>query len=183
LMKLGPVQPDRHPLSARGASVEAPVDHSWSRSALVRVSCEPDPDASVCHVGTTTLGDPQLKVMDVPGAAGRLRLLVGEILPDESPRPAMVRVRVAADRAVLDAIHRGDRDMRGEVVDERNAVVADVRPGREGTADVVVRLGLDRARDGWRYKAQSAAPGAPFSLVTERYSVAGQVVDVVIDAR
>jgi hypothetical protein len=48
---------------------------------------------------------------------------------------------------------------------------------------VVLRLGVDRAGGGWRYKSQDLEPGKPFSLVTDRYAVAGSLVDVLIDER
>jgi hypothetical protein len=49
--------------------------------------------------------------------------------------------------------------------------------------EIVLRLGLDRASTGWRYRANSMEPGSPFSLVTDRYSLSGSVVNVVVDER
>lgn len=180
LLELGAVEPDRHPIKVKSGTIETPVTGSWSRSVLMRVACDEDPDQPVCRVGTTTLGDPSLTVMDVPGAPRQMRVLVGEILPDEEPRMAMARVRVEAERAVVERIRKGDRELRGEPVDGRNAVVVEVQP-RGADAELMLRLGVDRARDGWRYRTQPMMPGAPFSFVTDRYAISGRVLSVTID--
>jgi hypothetical protein len=182
-LTLGAVEPDRHPIKVPNGTIEAPVSGSWSRSVVMRVVCDPDPNEALCRVGTATLGDAALKVMDVPGAPRQLRVLIADIVPDDAPHSATVRIRVAADRGVVDRIHVGDREARGEPADERTASVGEIE--RRGTGDValVLRLGLDRARDGWHYKTQIVTPGAPFSFVTDRYAVSGHIVSLAIDER
>ncbi len=183
-LALGAVEPDRHPIKVPSGAIEAPVAGSWSRSVAMRVVCEPDPNESLCRVGNATLGDTALKVMDVPGAPRQLlRVLIADIVPDEPSHPATVRVRVQADRSVLDRIRSGDREARGEPVDDRAASVAAVERRGTGEVDLVLRVGLDRARDGWHYKTQLVNPGAPFSFVTDRYGVSGQVVSLAVDER
>src|SRR5262249_2310665 len=122
-LTLGPVDGDRHPVKVASGTIEAPVAGSWRRSVVRRVACDPDPGRSIGRVGTAALGDAALKQMEGPGAPKPLRVLIAEVLPDEPPRRGGVRVRVEVDRAIADRIRVGDRDMRGEPVDERNAVV------------------------------------------------------------
>jgi hypothetical protein len=181
-LKLGDVEPDRHQIRVGTGHVETQVDGSWRRAVVMTIHCEPDPDASVCRIGMTTLGDPKLSVLSVPGAPQPLRVLVDEILPDAAPRGATVRVRVEGQPELAGQVRSGDRDVRGGAIDDRTASVIDVRRGASRDAfDLVLRVGLDRASNGWRYKAQSVDPGSPFSLATDRYSLSGSIVSVVID--
>jgi hypothetical protein len=182
-LALGGVEPDRHPIKVPSGTIEAPVAGSWSRSVVLRVVCEPDPNESLCRVGNATLGDTALRVLDVPGAPRPLRVLIAEIVPDEASHPATARVRVQADRAVVDRIRAGDREARGEPVDDRTATVTAVERRGTGDVEIVLRLGLDRGRNGWRYKTQLVNPGAPFSFVTDRYAVSGPVVSLAVDER
>jgi hypothetical protein len=182
LLKLGPVASDRQPIAVKGGSVDTPIAGSWSRSVLMRVACDQDPDRPLCRVGTTTLGDPAVTTMEVPGAPKPMRVLIGEIVPDDAPHLATARVRVEGDRAMADRIRTGDRDMRGEPVDDRTASVAAVSPRGDGV-ELVVRFGLDRSRDGWQYKAQPMNPGSPFTFITDRYAVSGRVLSLAIDER
>jgi hypothetical protein len=36
-------------------------------------------------------------------------------------------------------------------------------------------MGLDDAREGWRYRGQTIKPGSPFEWATERYRASGHV--------
>jgi hypothetical protein len=183
-LKLGDLEPDRHRLSMPDGHIETTVAGSWQRWVSMRLHCEPDPDASLCRTGTTTIGDPALSVLTVPGSAPPLRVLVSEVIPDAEAQPALARIRVTGQRELADVVRPGDRDIRSNPLDDRTAAVTAVR--RDAAPDgfeVSVRLGLDRASDGWRYKAISMEPGSAFSLVTDRYSLSGSVVNVLLDQR
>lgn len=180
LLHLGDVEPDRHRLNVLPDKIDAPVAGSWQRAVILRIHCEPDPDASLCRIGMTTLGDPSVSVLNVPGAKQQLRVLVSEVLPDTAPRRATLRVRVAGQRDLANIIRPGDRDIRGGGLEERTATVQAVRPESDGF-ELVLQLGLDRADDGWRYKAQKLEPGTPFLLTTDRYAVSGSIVNLVIN--
>ena len=179
-IQLGDIEPDQHRIKVRTDHVEVPVAGSWQRPVIMRMHCEPDPDATVCRIGTTTLGDPSLSVLSVPGAATPLRVRVDEVLPDTPPRTAVARVRVAGQRDLADLVRPGDRDIRGGALDERSASVVAVRKESD-VLEVVLRLGVDRTSDGWRYKTESLQPGSRLALVTDRYAVSGSVVSVVLD--
>ena len=159
--------------------IEVTVSGSWQRTVVLRIHCEPDPDASLCKIGMTTLGDPSMSVLNVPGAKQLLRVLVGEVMPDIAPQRATLRVRVAGQRELINTIRTGDRDMRGGV-EERTATVQAVRPASDGL-EIVLQLGVDRGSDGWRYKAQKLEPGTPFQLATDRYTVSGSIMNLVIN--
>jgi hypothetical protein len=185
LVQLGDVQPDRQRIAtSAGAHIEAAVEGAWQRPVAMRVHCQPDPDATVCRIGSTTFGDPSSSVLNVPGSTPPLRMLVGAVLPDTVPQPAAARVRVMGQRDLVDVARQGDRDIRGGALDDRAASVTAVRkdPGSDAF-ELVLHLGLDRASDGWRYRAQSIEPGTPFTFVSDRYSLTGSVVSVVIDGR
>jgi hypothetical protein len=88
---------------------------------------------------------------------------------------------VSGQRQLLEAMRSGDRDIRGGPFDDRAASVTSVKTSSPDALDVVFRLGLDRVRDGWRYRADRLAPGGEFSFVTDRYALMGTVVSVVLD--
>ena len=181
-LQLGDIEPDRHRINVQAGHIEAAVAGSWQRSVTMRMHCEPDPDASVCKLGTTTLGDPSLTVLNVPGAPGPLRVLVSDVVPDAAPIAAVARVRVTGQPELAGIVRAGDRDIRSGALDDRAASVVAVRKEPSpATFEIAFRLGLDRASDGWRYRAQSMQPGNPFSFVTARYSLSGSLVSVVID--
>ena len=184
LVQIGDVEPDRHRISTSGGGhIEAAVAGAWQRSVAMRVHCQPDPDATVCRIGSTVFGDPASSVLNVPGVTPPVRMLVGAVLPDAAPQSAVARVRVTGQRDLADAVRQGDRDIRGGALDDRAALVTAVRKEGSDAFEIAVRLGLDRASDGWRYRAQSMEPGTPFTLETDRYSLSGSVVSVVIDGR
>jgi hypothetical protein len=183
ILQLGDVEPDRQRVKVETGHIEAPVAGAWQRSVALRVGCQPDPDAAVCRTGSTTLGDKTSPMLNVPGSSPPLRLLIGEVLPDTQPRAAVAHVRATGQRQLLDAIRPGDRDIRGGPFDDRAASVTSVKPSAPDAVDVVLRFGLDRVNDGWRYRAESVEPGSPFSLVTDRYALIGTLVSVVLDER
>ena len=181
-LRLGDLEPDRHRIAVGVSGIESVVSGAWRRAVVMRIFCEPDPDVSVCRIGTTTLGDPKLSVIEVPGAKQTLRVLVDVVTPDAPARAATARVRVEGQPELADKVRVGDRDLKGAGADERSASVAEVRRGATRDAfDVVLRLGADRGSDGWRYRSQLLAPGTPFSFTTDRYALAGTLVNLAID--
>ena len=182
LLRLGDVEPDRRQLKLPAGQIEMPASGSWQRSAVVRVHCQPDPDASICRVGGAPLGDPSQPVVNVPGAMPPLRLRVIDVVPDAAPHAAVARVRVTGQPDVAGLVRAGDREIRGGELDDRAASVTSVqRTGSSDAFEILLRLGLDRAAGGWRYKSQSMQPGTPFALTTDRYALSGSVVAVAID--
>ena len=112
ILQLGDVEPDRQRVKVEAGHIEAPVTGAWQRSVALRIACQPDPDATVCRIGSTTLGDKKSPMLNVPGSSPPLRVLIGEVLPDTMPKAAIAHVRVTGQRQLFDAIRPGDRDIR-----------------------------------------------------------------------
>lgn len=183
IIAIGPPEPDRHVIAADNLAVETSVSAAWRRSVMLRVFCEPDPDMPRCHVGAVTLGGADWPIIDVPGSNPRLKVQINDVAPDEPSHPAVARIRVVAADDARQRIRPGDRDIRGEVIDDRTAAVNDLRllPGE--AFEMTVHLGVDRARDGWRYKGRLLAPGEPFTFTGPSYVIAGSVASVIVDDR
>jgi hypothetical protein len=182
LLQLGDVVAEQRQIAMTGGHVEAASTGSWQRPVLARVFCQPDPDASICRVDATPLAAASQQIVTLPGTTPALRVRVIDVLPDSAPRMATVRVRVTGQHELADRIRSGDRDIRDGALDDRAATVTAAPQNRSAdTFDVLVRLGLDRAGDGWRYRAQGLAPGDPFALTTDRYALSGSVISIVLD--
>jgi len=191
IIMLGPVEPSRHrmldPLT--GGYVDVPVAEHWERGAVMQLRCDPDSGEGDCAVSGTsltagariTVGTPEAltyaRALTVPWS-GPLRMMVDEILPPTAPQPVKARVRLIGSPDLLALIAVRDRDA---FLDERAATVTATEPRQGEAMTVTLRLGADRSRDGWRYRARLLAPGAPFSLTTERYVANGSVLTVTVD--
>jgi hypothetical protein len=184
ILALGDVVPDRREIKDGRGSIQAPSPDTWSRDAIVRMPCDVHPDLSRCHIGGMTVGDSTADVIIVPGSSPPLRMRVQGIVPDESPAPAVARVRLDDSPNLVKQIRVGDRDARWPPIDDRAASVQAIhRRENTHTFDVVMRLGLDRASNGWRYHSEPMLAGAPFTLLTDRYAVRGTVIEVIVDER
>jgi len=163
IVKLGPVR-------------EGPAG-LWQRSAEVLLSCDPDTSDESCTVGgvsVATTPRPVVRLMNPSGTV--MSLSLSDVLPATAPIISNARVRVAAAAEVLRMVTVGDRD---DSLDDRAAVVVETRhPGNPMELDVTVRLGVDATGDGWRYRGRTIKAGAPFTLTTERYVVAGTVLEI-----
>ena len=51
---------------------------------------------------------------------------------------------------------------------------------RVASIDAIVRLGVDPARDGWRYRSHPMTVGHSISFVTPRYTIRGLVRSVTV---
>jgi hypothetical protein len=182
ILALGLAGPDRREMGHGTGSVQQTTTDTWGREAIVRTHCDPDPDPTRCRIGGTLLANDGPSVIVIPGSSPAQRMRVDGIVPDSAPAAAVARVRMSGSESLLRQIRAGDRDSRWPAIDDRRASVERVeRSGPAGTIEIVVRLGLDRASDGWRYHSQRLSAGSPFTLVSERYSALGTVTEVVID--
>ena len=125
-------------------------------------------------------GTHDLVLYDGPVEVARARGAV-TVAPPAGATRAVVRVRLDSDPAVIDKIRDGDREIRWTALDDRAAAVERVERGN--SIDLLLRAGLDRSPDGWRYHGQPVLPGEPFTLVTDHYALRGTVVEVTIDGR
>lgn len=179
ILALDAPRPDRREVSTGTGSVEVP-SAAWQRDAILRVRCDASADAR-CHVsGRALAADPQTTIQ-VPGAAPPLHMRVSGVAPDAPPAPAILRVRVDGSADLLRAMVPGDRDVRRPALDDRAAIIEQVRPAGASALDVTVRLGVDRGAAGWRYHGQPIAAGEAFTLVTEKYTALGTILEMVVD--
>ena len=105
--------------------------------------------------------------------AGGFAYEIEEILPTTEPQKGRLQVRFTGPQAA--AMKAGDRDM---LLDSRAAVLTATMGRDSNGATVTLELGVDKSRDGWRYRGQLLRPGAPFRITTDRYEAAGLVVSV-----
>jgi hypothetical protein len=156
--------------------LEGAREGMFERKAALVVAC----DSGVPPDGSCTIGSRRptaAALLQLPGPLDDgMSFLVDEVLPDTDAYPVDVAVRFSGGPE-LALITIGDRDT---LLDDRAAVVTALGPRQgPGLINARLRLGGDRARDGWRYRNRSIKPGAAFSLATERYVAGGTVVAVV----
>jgi hypothetical protein len=161
-----------------GAAREEPSGH-WERAAEIIMPCDPDPNDGGCFIGGVPLPSVPRPVVRLAGPSGALMSFVlTDVLPATPPVVASTRVRVSAAPEVLKMVSASDRD---DCLDDRAAVVVDTkRLASAMELDVTLRLGVDAAADGWRYRGRVIKAGAPFTFTTERYVVGGTVLEVSI---
>jgi len=174
---LGPVEAGRRPLLVQpGADpqhqrLDVPGDGLFERNATLVLACDPtdQPDTTCTIGGVFPTPNTQLRVA---GAADPMAFIVDELLPAAPGQPLDVIVRMSGGPE-LALIKVGDRD---SLLDDRAAVVTALGARQASVLDVTLRLGADRARDGWRYRGRLVKAGAPYSLTTEQYIASGTVV-------
>jgi hypothetical protein len=170
ILALAEVQPAHGRVSLGEKASDLPVEGLFEREAVLALRCDATTEASSCAVGGRPLVSAGPLVVALEGG---VMFEIAEVLPDAAPLRARAHVRFRDPPA---AIKAGDRD---GLLDERAASVTAVE--RRGS-DVVatIDLGVDDARDGWRYRGRPVKPGAPFELATRGYIASGSVVDVAL---
>ena len=171
IVALGPLRPGRVRVNLGGGHTDLPREGLQEREAVLNLRCGASGEVNPCAM-TETL---QPVVVSLPGPSRYFAFTVYELVPATAPRKALVRVRLAPD-APVSMIKNGDRD---GFLDERAAVVTGIT--REGNGGVVtLELGADDSREGWRYRQQRLAPGAPFVFGHERYVAGGTVASITL---
>jgi hypothetical protein len=156
----------------------------WQRAAEVLLQCDPDPQGDGCAVGGAPMSARPLPTLRVPGPSGSpLFFSTKETFPATQPATRTAVVRLTSAPELLQQIRVGDRD---DCIDERAATVVGVGSRRAASGpsdlDITLRLGVDHSPEGWRYRGRVMKAGAPFTLATERYVIAGIVLSL-SDAR
>ena len=127
-----------------------------------------NPNSADLLVGTIPPGSHDLILYDGVQEVARAPHAVR--LQPEVTRTATVHVRFNGPQEVTSLIKVGDRQA---TQDPRGAVVTDI--GKDSTT---VRLGADRAGEGWQYFDQDLKPGTDFTLTTVSYVAKGTVLSV-----
>ena len=174
---LGSVEPGRRPLlvqpgrDAGHERLDVPRAGTFERNATLVLACDPtDQQHTTCTIGGAyPAPGSQLRVA---GASDQMTFIVDELLPAAPAEPMDLTVRLSGGPELV-LIKVGDRD---SLLDDRAAVVTSIGSRSGTTLDVRMRIGADRARDGWRYRGRLVKTGASFSLTTEQYIANGTVV-------
>ena len=160
------------------AEAQAQGDGRWQRPLEILLPCDPDPNNEGCAIGGVALNAPAPRTLRLAGPSGAdLVFAVDEVFPSTAPSPVRVRVRLSGAAELLALVRVGDRD---DCLDSRAAVVEGVggRRAERSELDVTVRLGTDDSPAGARYRGRLLKAGAPFTLTTAHYVVAGTVLEV-----
>ena len=162
IIAIGPVRPARVRVTLGSANADLPLPSKSERAAEIGVRCD-WPSALICTIDGQRLTQPPPIVVGLPGG---LRFEIHEIAPPEEPTRAVTRIRVPSS----EGMKVGDRDA---TVGARAAEITAIAGNT-----VTLALGVDESREGWRYRGDLVAPGSPFNLRTDAYSISGTVNDV-----
>lgn len=168
VLALGPVRPAYGRVSVGRKESDLPIEGRFEREAVLALRCDATTEASSCAIS----GRPLVSAGPVVVALeGGVMFEIAEVLPDVKPVRARVRVQFRDGATTMKA---GDRDA---LLDERAASVTAV-DRRGGDVAATLDVGLDEARDGWRYRGRPVKPGAAFELTTSGYLATGSVIGV-----
>lgn len=170
VVAIGEARPALSRMRLSGVDAYLPIAARVERRVVVLLQCDPQgadfrTGQEPCTVGGQPVAGvgPVSVVMPGPVAIG---FAIEEIFPIEPPAKTRIAL-ILDDGPGGNSVRAGDRD---DILDDRGAVVASVQGRR-----VVIDLGLDPGRDGWRYRGQAVKPGAAFALSTARYEARGRV--------
>ena len=170
ILALGPPQPGRERVQLAGSYVDRPLPGLQERAALLSLRCDPAREDNPCALGNRPEGLRTPVVLSLPGPVRFFHFAVYELLPTTPARRGRVEVRLIPETPA-GLIRAGDRDA---FLDTRAATVV------QAGSTIVLDMGVDDSREGWLYRGQLIKPGAPFSLVTERYRASGSVKSVTL---
>jgi hypothetical protein len=167
IMELGPAVPARTRIRLGASESDLPIAGHVERQAVIQVRCDPSGDEfrsgqEPCAVGgQSILGAAPIHLV-LPMADTTLRFSVYEVFPTAAPQRARIAVRLEPD---IPGIQPGDRD---SLLDGRSAKVL----SKQGNT-VTLELGVDPAREGWRYRGRVVRTGGEFSWSTPHYEARG----------
>lgn len=198
ILALGPVEAAVLPVAA---GADATVEGRRQRAALVAVRCTSNAmEPRDCMLGGVRLGVNSL--FAVPTMSPLFRLLVDEVLPPSPPVTVRLGVRLFGVPEAIALVKVNDVDSPHLAVDQRGGVIRELGARREGVGDVSVLLsqegsnilasaarsdtvssldvtisaGMDRSRNGWRYRGNSIRVGGPISFTAAAYTLRGLVL-------
>jgi hypothetical protein len=178
IAELGPVRPAQSRMTVAGRSAFVPIAGRVERRAVITLACDPQgaelgTGQEPCTIGGQPLGGAVPATVIMPGPIG-IGFTVQELFPTTEPSRAQVRVALE-DGPETREVKVGDRDL---LLDGRAARVSAVQ-GRT----IMLDLGVDQSRDGWRYRGQIVKPGATISLATDRYETRGRIESVALPSQ
>lgn len=176
IMALGPVVPARSRIRLGDAESDLPIAGYLERQAVIQVRCDPSGDEfrsgqEPCAVGGQSILGAAPVHLVLQTSNQTLRFSVYEVFPTEAPRLTRLTVRIDPD---IPAIQAGDRD---SLLDGRSAKVV----SKQGNI-VTLELGVDAAREGWRYRGRVVRTGGEFSWSTTQYEARGYVTSLTVES-
>jgi hypothetical protein len=167
---LGPEQDGKSRTRFNGAIIDGKPNGLIDREAALIARCDSPPMYEACSIGGQAIVGAAPLILGLPGG---YRFELHEVLPMESPTEATVTIRIAGPAAAL--VQPGDEDV---LFDARRARVTAIGRSDATGATVTLQLGLDRARDGWRYRGKLVRPGGTLAMTTSRYETIGHVLAI-----
>ena len=168
VIAIGPARPSQSRLAFGGSVVDLPIEGYLERAAVLNVRCD-SPGATCSIAGVRLTERAPVAVTLADGFVYE----IDEILPADEARRSRLQVRFSGATAAL--LKAGDRDT---LLDSRAAVLTAVTARDSNGVTATLEAGVDRSRDGWRYRGQLLRPGAPFHITTDRYEAGGLIVSV-----
>jgi hypothetical protein len=140
-------------------------------------------------------------VLTVPLSGGNALFQIDQVRPTGTPSTVEMRARFSGERAVVERVHGGDRDIARSNEFASGAEVISVSPvartgssvivtaqqpgsmpaitaGDIATVEVVLRLPAFQTVDGWSYQGQPMKPGRSFVFHGRDYEVSATVLAV-----
>ena len=173
VLRLGATEPARTSLRFARSEFDIALQGLVEREAVVKIRCDSSVSENPCIVGARLVGAPSVTLAFM-GPTTPFRFMVEEVLPEAPGQRARLQVRLTGGPH-LSSLKVGDRDA---FLDERAAVITAIAARSSEGITVTLDLGLDEAREGWRYRAQRVKPGATFTLETDRYEAVGRIDSV-----
>jgi len=202
ILALGSPRPDERWIKTADSNIAVPERATVQVPVVLRTECQLV-DRDECRIGGSSIAAGV--IVPLPGTNGTLRLLVDTVRPDADPQAGEVVLRVVTLPELAALIKVGDRDdvtgvdagqatvvallNKQTVMGERATRLGDASPGlmveskipdRFVSCQLVLRIGLDRAGGGWRYKGQAIMVGAPLTFSTGLYTVRGSIQSVTL---
>ena len=202
ILALGSPRPDERWIKTADSNIAVPEGTSVQVPVVLRTECQLV-DRIECRIAGSSIAAGS--IVPLPGTNGELRLLVDTVRPDADPQAGEVIVRVVTTPELAGLIKVGDRDdatgvdagqatiaailNRQAVAGERATRLSDTSPelmveskipDRFVSLELMMRIGLDRAGGGWRYKGQPIKVGAPLLFSTGLYAVRGSIQSVTV---
>jgi hypothetical protein len=184
---------------ASGLLLDVPSRNAVNLPAVIRADCTLTQRAGVVNCmaqETALLEDVVLRTL---GGAGDLLFQIDQIRTTQPMEPVTVRVRMSGDRAALDRLRVGDRDIRrhneftaaGTIVSLDSArsaapsigISVPTSPVAEpyvvvdlGVREVVMRVPAQRLADGWYYAGRKLTTGGVLAFHGSDYELRGIIL-------
>jgi len=182
--------------------LNVPSNNAVNIPAVIRASCAVAPrgGSAVC----SALGNPLMRdaVLSVPLSGGNALFQIDEVRVADAANTIDVRARLTGERAVVDRVRRGDRDverpnefsMGAEIISaspvaratssvivaaqlQAGAIPA-ITAGDLATVEVVIRVPAHQTADGWWYRGQPMIGGRSFMFHGPQYELSGTVLTI-----